>query len=140
MMVKTFCGFQHKPNIKETETVNLVDQECAKEVKFNIHLNEAQRKDLIHLLTEYIDVFVLEVSDMLGMSTDVVSHKLSINSGFNLVKQKNRKFKPELSLKIKEEITKKIESQLVEVIQYPTLLANVVQVAKKDRKIRIYVD
>ena len=77
---------------------------------------------------------------MQGMSTDGVSHKLPINLGFNPVKQKAQKFKPELSLKIKEEITKKIESRLVEVTQFPTWLDNVVPVAKKDGKIRICVD
>ena len=41
---------------------------------------------------------------------------------------------------IKEEITKQIESQLVEVTQYPTWLANVVPVSKKDWKKRICVD
>ena len=66
------------------------------------------------------------------MSTDVVSHKLPINPGFDPVKQKTQKFKPELRLEIKEEITKKIDSRLVEVTQYPTWLANVVPVAKKD--------
>ena len=120
--------------------VHLGDPECVKEVKINIHLNETQRKDLNYFIAEYIDVSVWEVGDMQGLSTDVVSHKFHINHAFCLVKQKALKFKPELSLKIKEEITKKIESRLVEVIQYPTLLANVVQVAKKDRKIRIYVD
>ncbi|XP_069150815.1 uncharacterized protein [Solanum lycopersicum] len=54
--------------------------------------------------------------------------------------QKAQKFKTELSLKIKEDITKKIESRLVEVTEYPTWLANVVPVAKKDRKIRIFVN
>ena len=49
---------QHKPNIEEIDTVNLGDQECLKEVKISVHLNEDQRKGLIHLLTEYIDVFV----------------------------------------------------------------------------------
>ena len=92
------------------------------------------------MLTEYIDVFVWEIGDLQGLSTDVVSHKLPINSGFNLVKQKTQKVKPELGLKIKEEITKQIESRLVEVTQYPTWLANVVRVAKKDGKIRICVD
>ncbi|XP_015068884.1 uncharacterized protein LOC107013502 [Solanum pennellii] len=102
---------QHKPNLEETETVNLGDSECVK-----------------------------EVDDMQGLSTNVVSHKLPINPGFEPVKQKTRKFKPDLSLKIKEEITKQIESRLVEVTQYPTWLANVVPVAKKDGKIRICVD
>ena len=77
---------------------------------------------------------------MQGFSTDVVSHKLLIIPGFDLVKQKTQKFKPELSLNIKEEITKQRESQLVEVTQDPTWLANVLSVANKDWKIRICVD
>ncbi|XP_069150804.1 uncharacterized protein [Solanum lycopersicum] len=63
---------QHKPNLEETEMVNLGDSECVKEIK--------------------------------------------------------------------EEITKQIESRLVEVTQYPFWLGNVVSVAKKDGKIRICVD
>ena len=31
---------QHKPNLEEIETVNLGDQECVKEVKISVHLNE----------------------------------------------------------------------------------------------------
>ena len=77
---------------------------------------------------------------MQGLSTDVVSDKLPIYPGFDPVKQKTQKFNPELILKIKEEITKQIESRLVEVTQYPTWLANVVPIAKKDGKIRICVD
>ena len=50
------------------------------------------------------------------------------------------KFEPELSLKIKKEITKQIASRLVEMTQYPTWLENVVLIDKKDRKIRICVD
>ena len=60
--------------------------------------------------------------------------------GFDPVKQEVWKFKPELSLKIKDEITKHIESRLVEVTQYSTWLANIVTVIKKDGKIRICVD
>ena len=125
---------QHKPNLEETEAVNLGSSECVKEVKISTHLNETQKESLVHLLAEYSDVFVWEFGDMQGLSTDVVSHKLPINPGFELVKQKTRKFKPELSLKIKEEITKQIESQFVEVTQYQTWLANVFPVAKKDKK------
>ena len=77
---------------------------------------------------------------MHGLSIDVVSHNLPINPGFNSVKQKTQKFKTELRLKIKEELTKQIESRLVELTQYPTLLANIVLVAKKDGKIKICVD
>ncbi|XP_069148216.1 uncharacterized protein [Solanum lycopersicum] len=131
---------QQKSNLEETEMVNLGDSECVKEVKTSTYLNGTQKESLIHLLAEYSDVFVWEVGDMQGLSTDVISHKLPINPGFEPVKQKTRKFKPELSLKIMEEITKQIESRLVEVKQYLTWFANAVTVAKKDGKIRICVD
>ena len=72
---------QHTPNLDETEVVNLGDPENVKEIKISIHLNEAQKEVLIHLLAEYIDVFILEVGDMQGLSNDVVSHKLQINPG-----------------------------------------------------------
>ncbi|XP_069151886.1 uncharacterized protein [Solanum lycopersicum] len=141
-VVEEFRQFenQHKPHLEEAEMVNLGDLEYVKEVKINTHLNETQKEGLVHLLAKYSDVFVWEVGDMQGLSTDVVSHKQPINPGFDPVKQKTQKFNPELSLKIKEEITKKLESRLVEVTQYPTWLANVVPVAKKDGKIRICVD
>ena len=91
----------HKPNLEKTETVNLGDSECVKEVKISTYLNGTQKEILVHLLAEYSDVFIWEVGDMQGLSTDVVSHKLPINPGFEPMKQKTRKFKPELSLKIR---------------------------------------
>ena len=81
---------QHKLNLEETKMVNLGDSKCVKEVKINTHLNETQKESLVHLLSEYSDVFVWEVGDMQGWSSDVVSHKLPINPGFEPVKQKTR--------------------------------------------------
>ena len=76
---------QHKPNLEETETVNLGDLGCVKEVKISTYLNETQNESLIHLLAEYNDVFVWEVGDMQGLSTYVVYHKLPNNPGFEQV-------------------------------------------------------
>ena len=124
-----------KPNLEETEIVNLGDHNEIKETSISVHLTAPQREDLIHLLWEYIDVFAWSYDDMPGLSTSIVSHKLPINSEFDPVKQKMRKFKPDLSLKIKEEVTKQIQSKVVEVTKYPTWLANIVPVPKKDDKI-----
>ena len=90
----------HKPNLEEIGSVNLGDEECVKEVRISVHLTEAQRRDLVRLLREYIDVFAWSYRDMPQLSTNMVSHKLPINPDFSPVKQKTRKFKPELSLKI----------------------------------------
>ena len=74
--------------------MNLGYLKGVKEVKINTYLNGTQKESLIYLLAEYSDVFVWEVGDMQGLSTDVVSHKLPINPGFEPVKQKTQKFKP----------------------------------------------
>ncbi|XP_055824288.1 uncharacterized protein LOC129892753 [Solanum dulcamara] len=131
---------QCKPNQEKTEAVNLGNDECIKETRISVHLAKAQRMELINLLREYIDIFAWSYDDVSGFSKDIISHKLSISSDCSPVKQKTRKFKPTLSLRIKKEVTKQIQSKVVEVMQYLTWLANIISVPKKDGKIRICVD
>ncbi|XP_019257666.1 PREDICTED: uncharacterized protein LOC109235872 [Nicotiana attenuata] len=54
--------------------------------------------------------------------------------------KKTRKFKTDLSLKIKEEVSKQFKANVIRATKYPTWLANIVPVPKKDGKIRICVD
>ncbi|XP_047270322.1 uncharacterized protein LOC124899472 [Capsicum annuum] len=98
------------------------------------------KKELISLLKQYIDVFAWSYDDMPGLSTDIVSHRLPTNPACLPVKQKTRKFKPDLSLKIKEKVTKQIKANVVRVTTYPTWLDNTMLVLKKDGKIRICMD
>ncbi|XP_070036730.1 uncharacterized protein [Nicotiana tomentosiformis] len=77
---------------------------------------------------------------MTGLSTYVVAHKLPTNPVCPPVKQKLRKFKPDMSLKVKEEVTKQIKAKVLRVVEYPTWLANIVPVTKKDVKVRVCVD
>ncbi|XP_070009684.1 uncharacterized protein [Nicotiana sylvestris] len=62
------------------------------------------------------------------------------NLTFPPVKQKLRKFKTDMSVKIKEEITKQLTTKVIQVTQYPTWLANVAPAPKKDGKTRVCVD
>ncbi|XP_070036667.1 uncharacterized protein [Nicotiana tomentosiformis] len=77
---------------------------------------------------------------MTGLSTSIVAHKLPTNPMCPLIKQKLRKFKPDMSLKIKDEVTKQIKANILQVVEYPTWLANIVPVSKKDGKVRVCVD
>jgi len=45
-----------------------------------------------------------------------------------------------MSLKIKEMLTKQIKSKVLRVVEYPTWLANIVPVPKKEGKVRVCVD
>ncbi|XP_070002734.1 uncharacterized protein [Nicotiana sylvestris] len=71
---------------------------------------------------------------MTGLSTSIVAHKLPANPMCPPVMQKIRKFKPDMSLKIKEEVTKQIKAKVLRVVEYPTWLANIMPVPKKDGK------
>ena len=48
---------QSKPNLDETEIVNIGTKMEVKEIKISIHLNKKQRKEMIELLTIFQDVF-----------------------------------------------------------------------------------
>jgi len=51
---------------------------------------------------EYQDIFEWSYQDMPGLDLNIVLHKLPLNPGSSPVKQKLRRMRPEMSLKIKE--------------------------------------
>ncbi|XP_070009968.1 uncharacterized protein [Nicotiana sylvestris] len=69
-------------------------------------------------MKEYEDIFALSCEDMTGLSTSIVDHKLPTNYMFPPVKQKDRNFKRDMSLKIKEEVTKKIKANVLRKLRH----------------------
>ncbi|KAA0066096.1 uncharacterized protein E6C27_scaffold21G00870 [Cucumis melo var. makuwa] len=72
--------------------------------------------------------------DMPGLSTDIVVHRVPLKPECNPVKQKLRKMKLDVLIKIKEEVQKQIEAGFLTVSKYPEWVANVVPVPKKTEK------
>ena len=97
------------------------------------------RRDLITLLEEYQDIFAWLYQDMPGLDLGIVQHKLPLNSGSSPVKQKIRRMRPEMSLKIKEEVRKQFDAGFLAVARYLEWVANIVPVPKKDGKVRMCV-
>ncbi|XP_070008251.1 uncharacterized protein [Nicotiana sylvestris] len=114
-----------KPNLSETEAINLGGQDKVKGTKISVHLELQVKEEIIKTLFEYKDVFAWSYDDMPGLSTDL---------------QKLRNFKTDMSVKIKEEITKQLTTKVIRVTRYPIWLANVVPLPKKDGKTRVCVD
>ncbi|XP_027171525.1 uncharacterized protein LOC113771103 [Coffea eugenioides] len=129
-----------KPNLEETEKVNIGTEDEVKEVQISIHLNERQKKEMLEFLTMFQDVFAWSYDDMTGISTDVVVHRLPTDPSFPPVKQKPRKFKPDMSLKIKEQIEKQLKTNIIIVSHYPIWLSNPVPVPKKSGEVRVCID
>lgn len=95
--------------------VNLGNEEEVKKTRISNHLKAKQKREFMELLQQYIDVFAWSYDDMLGLSTSIVSHWLPTDPARPLVNQKPRMFKPNLSMRMKEEVTKQIEANVVRV-------------------------
>ncbi|XP_070039601.1 uncharacterized protein [Nicotiana tomentosiformis] len=112
-IVKEVENFENKQksDLEETEAINLGDSETVKETHISIHLSPSEKEEYARFLKEYEDIFAWSYDDMTGLSTSIVAHKLPTNPMCLPVKQKLRKFKPDMSLKIKEEVTKHIKAK-----------------------------
>ena len=75
------------------------------------------------------------IPNMLGLSPDIVQHRLRLNLECSPIKQNLRRMKPEMSLKIKEEVKKQFDVGFLAVARYPEWVANIVPVPKKDGKV-----
>jgi len=95
-----------KPHQEEMEIVNLGVGEEKKEVKVGMGMTTPIRDTLVALLRDYQDIFAWLYQDMPGLNPDIVQHRLPLNPSCSPVKQKLRRMKPEMSLKIKEEVKK----------------------------------
>ncbi|XP_070015090.1 uncharacterized protein [Nicotiana sylvestris] len=86
---------------------------------------------------EFWYVFAWSYDEMSGLSVDLVVLKLPNYPGYPPIQQKQRKFKINISDKIKEEVTKQLKPGVIRVVRCTTWLANVVLVPKKDEKTRM---
>ena len=62
----------------------------------------SEKENLISLLREYVNVFVWSYADMFGLDTCIIVHKVPLNEGSILVKQKIRRTRPDMVLKVKK--------------------------------------
>jgi len=125
---------------EDVEVLNLSEGDEKKEVKIGTSMKKEVKEELCALLKEFRDVFTWSYNDILGLDTDIVQHKLPLKSECPLVRQKLRRMKPEMTLKIKEEVQKQFDAGFLAVAKDPQWVANIVPVPEKDGKVRMCVD
>lgn len=76
---------------------------------------------------------------MPDLDTDNVEHMLPFKEDFPPVKQKLRKTRLDMAMKIKEEVQKQLDAGFLVVANYPQWIANIVHVPKKDGKVCICI-
>jgi hypothetical protein len=78
---------------------------------------------------------------MLGLSRDLVEHKLPIKSGFKPYKQPRRNSNPDIYDRVKEEINRLLDAKFIRPCRYADWISNIVPVEKKGtKKLRVCID
>ena len=95
-----------EPASEKLEVINLGNEQEKKELKIGTLVTTKERNKLVSLLREYADVFAWTYADMPSLDTDIVVHKIPLIEGSKLVKQKTRRMRPDMLLKVKAEIQK----------------------------------
>ena len=119
------------PHQEFTKAINLGTEEERREVKIGTTLSPTITEKLISQLQEYNDVFAWSYQDMSGLDIDIVVHRLPLREECAPVKKKLRKVKPEMLLKIKEEVKKQLDAGFLKISKYPQWVANIVPDAAK---------
>jgi hypothetical protein len=95
---------------------------------------------MIGLLKEYSDCFTWSYTEMLGLSRELVEHRLPIKPCFRPFKQKPRMFHPDLLPRIKDEIHWLLEADFNRPCIFVEWVSNVVPLEKKDLgKLRVCI-
>ena len=108
-----------EPANEKLEVINLGNKQEKKELKIGTLVTTEERNRLVSLLHEYADVFAWTYADMPGLDTDIVVHKIPLIEGSKPVKQKTRRMRPDMLLKVKSEIQKQWDAGFLDVVQYP---------------------
>jgi len=117
---------------EELRQVPLLDEEHSTCIGTTI---VAAETELIHkALKKNVDLFAWTTSDMLGVSSDIITHKLSVNKEARPVAQKKCKLGKEKRLEVKEEAEKLLSVGFIRESRYTTWLVNVVMVTKANGK------
>jgi hypothetical protein len=105
------------------------------------HLNTSQRQVIIKLLKAYTCCFAWDYTEMLGLSRELIEHRLSIKASFRPYKQGAQNFKPEIIRRVKEEVDWLLQAGFTQPCRCADWVSNIVPVEKKNMgKIRICMD
>jgi hypothetical protein len=86
---------------------------------------------LLAFLDKNSDVFAWSTSDLVGVSRDVIEHRLQVGPSARPKKQKLRKMSEEKVEAVKAKIQRLLDVGFIREVTYPQWLANVVMVRKR---------
>ena len=123
---------------KENHTWMLIDGEPTKTTRVRTTLSTEMGRRLVQFFKENLDVFAWSHEDMLGISIEIIQHKLNVDLEKKPVQQKRRVFALERNQAIIDEVNKLLAANFIREVYYPNWLVNAVLVKKANGKWRMY--
>ena len=103
-------------------------------------LTPEETRNMQNALRKNHDIFAWAHSDMKGIHPSITSHRLNVLQTVRPIRQKVRRFHPNIQEIIRNEVDKLLEARFIREVDYPNWLANVVVVYKKEDKWRVCID
>ena len=79
---------KEKEKVETLETVKLVDGEPMKTTRVGTTMSVDTKKKLLQFLKENLDIFAWSHEDMLGISPEIIQHKLDVDPKKKPVQQR----------------------------------------------------
>jgi hypothetical protein len=103
-------------------------------------LTSRQETELLSFLDKNSDVFAWKTSNLMGVSKDVIEHKLQVNPSMKPRKQRLHKMLDKKAPSTKVEVQRLLDAGFIREVHYPSWLANVVMVKKMNGRWRMCTD
>ena len=108
-----------KPNIEETEVVNLADEgENEKLIKIGVKFPKDLKLEHIALPKEFREIFAWSYQDIPELDTEIIVHRIPVKPKCLPMRQALRRMKSKIILKIKEEVEKQLKVGFLTAIAY----------------------
>jgi hypothetical protein len=103
-------------------------------VYLSTEMSPKEQVELLVFLNKNSDVFMWSTSDLVGVSSEIIEHKLQVNSNVKPKKKKLCKLSKEKIEAAEAEVQRLLHAGFIQEVAYPQWLANVVMVRKKNGK------
>ncbi|KAL2243910.1 UNVERIFIED_CONTAM: Retrovirus-related Pol polyprotein from transposon opus [Sesamum indicum] len=120
--------------------VEVIQGNPSKTTRIGSHLGEQLETMMVSLLRKNADVFSWSSSDFVEVASEVIVHRLNVDTTMRHVQQKKRNFSTEKNQVIREEVERLLNAGYISEVQYIEWLSNDVVVPKPGGKWRVCID
>jgi hypothetical protein len=111
-----------------------------KTICISTEANQQDQEELLSFLDKNNDVFAWSTSNLVGVSRDVIEHRLQISPSVKPKKQKLHKMADKKIQAAKAEVQRLLDADFIREVAYPKSLSNIVMVKKKNGKWQMCTD